>query len=340
MEKSNSSSSGVIVSIIFYICYLFYFITYSYEIVLVFSKDIDYVMFCALLVTSMFSIFFVSMGLMYTSFFLVAIISLTEIYEYTGNLLEYVLDDEFNKLFLLVRLFTTVNFIVFFSMHISNLKKKKKEYLNKIKSQNSGMQLHNKMRPSNNSVLRNNSGPISKNIHNENRRPLNQENLFPSQTITPDGCVLTSFPNDKNALTSQHNVYNSQYMPSNHYNIKSPHNLNTIENNQILNNYSTVNHNLDLQNDQYINPMINSNNLNLYKNNTNTCIQPIQPNKSYLIKGEYNTKNNCYEIPNSSPRNDNNFPPFIPNNILIKNASYPNTESINKNNGSYNAYNC
>ncbi|CRG96798.1 conserved Plasmodium protein, unknown function [Plasmodium gallinaceum] len=338
MEESNPRS-GIIISIVFYICYFFYFITYSYEITLIFSKKIDFILFCILLLTTMFSIFFISLALMYASFFLIAIITLTEIYEYTGNLLDFILDDEFNKLFLLVRLFATVNFIVFFSIHISNLKKKKKEYLNKVRSQNNKMELNNKKSQNNNNVLRNNSGPINNNIYNENGMPIYQENIYPPQTITPGGYALHPIsnpiiPNEKNILASQLNTYNSQYVPSKHYTIKSPNNLNSIGNNQTLNDYNAVNSNLNLPNKHYINPLNNSANVHSYINDIN-----IHSNEHYLVKDGYNLRNNYYDIMNN-PRNNNNLPPFTPNNISLENIPYPNSGSINKNNGTYNAYGC
>lgn len=115
-------------------CYFFYFGLYSFEIIFIFSSKMDYVMLFVLVITTIVSISLASAGLMYTSFFLVIVISLAEIYEYKNSSFGHVVDDEFSKLFLIVRLFATVNFLLFYYLHINNLKREKRMKLAKSKS--------------------------------------------------------------------------------------------------------------------------------------------------------------------------------------------------------------
>ncbi|GAB65825.1 hypothetical protein PCYB_073270 [Plasmodium cynomolgi strain B] len=134
MENPKPACSSFIISLLFYVCYFFYFGLYSFEIIFMVSAKKDYVMLFILLITTILSISLASTGLMYTSFFLVIVMSLVEMYEYKNSSFVNAMDDEFSKLFLIVRLFATVNFLLFYYLHINNLKRKKRMDLAKSKS--------------------------------------------------------------------------------------------------------------------------------------------------------------------------------------------------------------
>ncbi|ANQ07589.1 Uncharacterized protein PCOAH_00016700 [Plasmodium coatneyi] len=134
MEDHKPACSGFIISLLFYVCYIFYFGLYCYEMMYIFSSKMDYFMLCLLLITSMLSISLASTGLMYTSFFLVIVISLVEINEYKNSSFGSVMDEEFSKVFLIVRLFSIINFLLFYYLHIKNLKQKTRVDLAKAKS--------------------------------------------------------------------------------------------------------------------------------------------------------------------------------------------------------------
>ncbi|CAD51932.1 hypothetical protein CYL21_0888 [Plasmodium falciparum NF54] len=202
--------SYIMVSVIFYLCYFFYFLTYSYEIIFLFQTKIDYIVFCLLFITSLFSIYFCSKGLKYICTFLITIISLIEIYEYTNNIPKDLYDEEFLKLFLLVRLFSAVNLVVFLYLHIKNLKNIKDEKLNNDKdstiqsvaepTNTTTENNHNQNNNHNNNNIHNNNHNNNhnnhNNIHNNHNDPCNnhndpcnnyyknQDNFLKSNTVT------------------------------------------------------------------------------------------------------------------------------------------------------------
>ncbi|CAA9987520.1 conserved Plasmodium protein, unknown function [Plasmodium knowlesi strain H] len=134
MENHKAARSGFLISLLFYVCYFFYFGLYSFEIMYIFPSKMDYFMLCFLLITTILSISLPSIGLMYTSFFLVIVVSLVEINQYKNSSFASVMDDEFIKVFLIVRLFSTVNFLLFYYLYINNLKRKERVDLAKSKS--------------------------------------------------------------------------------------------------------------------------------------------------------------------------------------------------------------
>ncbi|CAI7719692.1 conserved Plasmodium protein, unknown function [Plasmodium vivax] len=134
MENQKPACSGFIISLLFYVCFFFYFGLYSFEVIFIFSSNMDYVMLSVLLITTILSISLVSTGLVYTSVFLVIVISLVEMYEYQNSSFANVMDYKFSKVFLIIRIFATVNFLLFYYLHMSNLKRKKQVDLAKSSS--------------------------------------------------------------------------------------------------------------------------------------------------------------------------------------------------------------
>ncbi|SOV78977.1 conserved Plasmodium protein, unknown function [Plasmodium reichenowi] len=202
--------SYIMVSVIFYLCYFFYFLTYSYEIIFLFQTKIDYIVFCLLFITSLFSIYFCSKGLIYISTFLVTIISFIEIYEYTNNIRKDLYDEEFLKLFLLVRLFAAVNLVVFLHLHIKNLKNIKDEKLNNEKDST----VQSVAVPTNTTTQNNH------NNHNNNHNQNNNHNH-----------------NQNNNQNNNHNQNNNQNNNHNHNQNNNHNNIHNNNHNDCCNNY-------------------------------------------------------------------------------------------------------
>ncbi|SOV14390.1 conserved Plasmodium protein, unknown function [Plasmodium sp. gorilla clade G2] len=293
--------SYIMVSVVFYLCYFFYFLTYSYEIIFLFQTKIDYIVFCLLLITSLFSIYFCSKGLKYICTFLIAIISFIEIYEYTNNSPKDLYDEEFLKLFLLVRLFSAINLVVFLHLHIKNLKIIKNDKLNNDKlndkastvqsvavSKNIHPEKNNNYYHNNNNSNNNNNNNNNSNS-NSNNNPCNnyynnQDNYLKSNTVTSTHNNL--FKQDIPQIHQQTGVITSKTLPSENIYVLKHVSIPIIEK-EIINKQTNLQNVYEMQtNDSFnhykINHSSSKNNIN-----ENKITDPIQTHNT-------NQNNNTY----------------------------------------------
>ncbi|SPJ10299.1 conserved Plasmodium protein, unknown function [Plasmodium sp. DRC-Itaito] len=300
--------SYVMVSVIFYLCYFFYFLTYSYEIIFLFKTKIDYIVFCLLFITSLFSIYFCSKGLNLISTFLIAIISFIEIYECTNNIPKDLYDEEFLKLFLLVRLFSAVNLAVFLHLHIKNLKNIKDDKLNNEKestvqsidvrtntpTENNNKNNHNNHNNNHNNhnnnhnINHNNHNINHNNNHNNNDRCNNyynnQDNFLKSNTITSTHNNL--FKENIPQIHQQTGVITSKTLPTENIYVLKHVSIPIIEK-EIINKDGNISHLYEKQtNDSF----------NHYKVNNSCLPNNINENKitDHITTHNINKNNNGY----------------------------------------------
>ncbi|KJP87465.1 hypothetical protein AK88_02897 [Plasmodium fragile] len=314
MENHKQPCSSFIVSLVFYVCFFFYFGLYSFEIMFIFSSKMDYVMLCFLLITTILSISLASIGLMYTSYFLVIVISLVEIYEYKNSSFASVMDDEFSKVFLIVRLFATVNFLMFYYMHINNLKRKKRMDLAKSKSSEKKTQtqtVYERNSPAyKNDDLRHGAAlPVGgKLIQEVATHKHTQDNDGPSnKTQVIEGYILkhVTIPiiqKDENSpppvLSSQQSkVFEAppHHLPYSHYSVKSVNgNAQGLGANQPLSDGTFVDNSMDqTYTRQYTSPwVVPNNNTSLYGND----VPFARAESQHLNRVPYGnaTTNACY----------------------------------------------
>ncbi|SOV22621.1 conserved Plasmodium protein, unknown function [Plasmodium sp. DRC-Itaito] len=296
--------SYIMVSVVFYLCYFFYFLTYSYEIIFLFQTKIDYIVFCLLLITSLFSIYFCSKGLKYICTFLIAIISFIEIYEYTNNSPKNLYDEEFLKLFLLVRLFSAVNLVVFLHLHIKNLKIIKNDKLNNDKLNNDKLNIDKASTVQSVAVSKNTHPEKNKNYYhnnNNNNNPCNnyynnQDNFLKSNTVTSTHNNL--FKQDIPQIHQQTGVITSKTLPPENIYVLKHVSIPIIEK-EIINKQTNLQNVYEMQtNDSFnhykINHSCSKNNIN--ENKTTEHIQTHNTNQNNNPYMNHIIQNN--QVPN------------------------------------------
>ncbi|GAW80314.1 hypothetical protein, conserved [Plasmodium gonderi] len=289
MEERKPVCSSLAIGLLFYLCYFFYFGSYIFQMYfLVFSK-VDYILFGVLLIMTIVSISLASSGLMQSSIFVVVIILLVEIYEYKNYVYPNIIDSEFNKMFLIFRLFVTINFLLFFYLHIKNLKKKKKIELYKSKSEEKKTQKsqENNLSPNINGLSKYNTVPVRGNITQEviahfpcqhnNGVPEKKTEIIEGHTLKilsipiiqkeerPQPSEIFSQPCKVFELQSQNNPYM-------HYSLKTvENNTQPFAVNQTINSNTSASDNLNMSyNRQYTYPWVpNNSNANNNSNNSN-----------------------------------------------------------------------
>ncbi|CAD2090331.1 conserved Plasmodium protein, unknown function [Plasmodium vinckei brucechwatti] len=130
MEELNPKSTGFFISIAFYAFYFLYMVMYTYEAIFIFHTKTNFLLICAIFICTFVSVIFASYGLLIFSCFFVIIIASIEITKFTNYGYEYFWNYGFNRIFLITRLFITLLFLIFYTLHIINLKKAKLEKLN------------------------------------------------------------------------------------------------------------------------------------------------------------------------------------------------------------------
>ncbi|SOV76474.1 conserved Plasmodium protein, unknown function [Plasmodium sp. gorilla clade G3] len=304
--------SYILVSVIFYLCYFFYFLTYSYEIIFLFQTKIDYIVFFLLFITSLFSIYFFSKGLKYICTFLVTIISFIEIYEYTNNIPKDLYDEEFLKLFLLVRLFSAVNLVVFLHLHIKNLKNIKHEKLNNEKTstvQSIGVPTNTPTQNNNysnkNHSHNNNHNHNHNNNHNDccNNYYNNQDNFLKSNTVIPTHNNL--FKENIPQIHHQTGVITSKTLPTENIYVLKHVSIPIIEK-EIIKKENKLSNMYDMQtNDSFnhykVNNSCSSNNINENKITDPISTHNLNNNNNghtnHIIQSNH-IPHNTYEHPN------------------------------------------
>ncbi|SBT87904.1 conserved Plasmodium protein, unknown function [Plasmodium malariae] len=337
MEERKDICSNFIISKMFYLCCLFYFGTYVFQMAYVYAKKLDYIMFCTLLIATVLSLFLSSSGLMYFCVFLVFITSLVEIHEYTNSILVPLMDDEFTKVFLMMRLFATIDFIIFYYLHIKNIKKKKKEKLNAVKAQITKLQTCEMGSSKDGASLKQKTLPISSNLPNqEHTTQANKGSNIQHKkqsTKTIEGYVLKkmSIPiiqkdDERNIIVNPSIIYDVQsYVPFNHYNIKPDHNVNIQGSNQTLKNNIPLDDNIDynnannvnMYNKQYSYPWANSSNYLSHNYNAN-----IGRNDVYVSTEGPNNGKILYGNATNCPCCNGNLAYHDPNKLPTQNSSY------------------
>ncbi|SCN59786.1 conserved Plasmodium protein, unknown function [Plasmodium chabaudi chabaudi] len=129
MEETNPKFMRVFISIAFYSFYILYLFMYAYETICIFYKKTSFVLICATFICTYFSVAFVSYSLLIFSCFFVIVIASIEISKFTHPGQIYFGDPGFHRFFLITRLFGTFLFIIFYALHITNLKKAQLEQL-------------------------------------------------------------------------------------------------------------------------------------------------------------------------------------------------------------------
>ncbi|SCM21437.1 conserved Plasmodium protein, unknown function [Plasmodium berghei] len=330
MEEDKSKSFQIFVGIAFYLFYLFYMFTYSFEVLFIFYTQLSYMMLCAIFIFTLFSILFISYSLMYISCFFVIIMSLTEISEFTKYTQAYFLDEEFNKIFLMARLFGAINFIIFYSMHMGNLKKAKYEKQNNENIEN---EINQTIRSRTIPVAQNTPLPTINNNNNHHQElPRNNVNIHdtdvekdkaifmnPQKTEVIEGYVLKKMvipvihKEDIKMIPEQHNTVDAKNAtPFNHYKIMTSESLNNPRNDNYKMNNPEMNH-FEMSS---VHPSINN---NIIENNPSIPTNYILYNQSIENNRNKLTDQDIYIPYENQNLNKNRYPNDINNNFPYNN---------------------
>ncbi|VEV56073.1 conserved Plasmodium protein, unknown function [Plasmodium vinckei vinckei] len=130
MEEPNPKSADLFISIAFYSFYFLYMFTYAYEAIFIFYTKTSFLLICVIFICTFVSVIYDSYGLVICSWFFVIIVASIEITKFTNYRYGYFWYHGFYRFFLITRLFVTLLFIIFYTIHIINLKNTKFEQLN------------------------------------------------------------------------------------------------------------------------------------------------------------------------------------------------------------------